>query len=92
MSFVRIIHVICLLVTCMYWSSAHATEVEHSVVIEVVTNGMTADEVEQSIATPIELLMSNLRDVLLISAKYQDNDAEITVKFNQSAAVKAGAS
>jgi len=71
-------------------SIGHAAEVEHSVVIEVVTNDMAADRVEESIATPIELLMSNLTDVLLISAKYQDNKAEITVKFSQQAAIRAG--
>jgi len=70
--------------------TAKASESEHSVVIEVVTNGMTADKVEENIANPIELLMSGLTDVLLISAKYQENEAEITVKFNQKAAEQAG--
>jgi hypothetical protein len=74
----------------LFMSVGHTAEAEHSVVIEVVTNDMTADKVEKSIATPIELLMSNLSNVLLISAKYQDNEAEITVKFNQHAAARAG--
>lgn len=79
-----------LLLSCLLISTGYAAEAEHSVVIEVVTNDMTADKVEESIATPIELLMSNLTDVLLISAKYQDNEAEITIKFNQYAAAKSG--
>ena len=85
-----LINTICLAAVCFYVSVGHAQEAEHSVVIEVVTNHMTADKVEESIANPIEMLMSNLTDVLLISAKYQDNEAEITVKFNESAAAKAG--
>jgi len=87
----RLINTACIVLACLCISSvAYSEDREDSVVIEIVTNNMTADEVEQSIATPIELLMSNLMEVLLISAKYQDNEAEITVKFNQAAAEKEG--
>ncbi len=85
----RLIEVICFAAACLCTFAVQAKE-ENAVVIEVVTNNMTADKVEASIATPIELLMSNLTDVLLISAKYQDNEAEITVKFNDGAADKVG--
>jgi len=59
-----------------------AAEHDSEVVIEISADNMTADKVEARIADPIELLMSNLKDVLLISAKYSDNEAEITVKFD----------
>jgi len=90
MKFGRLINTIYFALLLVYSSVINATESEHSVVIEVITNGMSADKVEESIANPIEILMSNLTDVLLISAKYQENEAEITVKFNQAAAEQAG--
>lgn len=68
---------------------ASAAEADSEVVIEISADNMTADKVEGNIADPIELLMSNLKDVLLISAKYSDNEAEITVKFDPEATQRA---
>mgnify|MGYP000156206270 CR=1 FL=1 len=67
-----------LLMSANVWSGAHDREV----VIEISADNMNAEKVEENIADPIEILMGNLKDVLLISAKYSDNKAEITVKFD----------
>lgn len=73
---------ICGLLLLFNIASVTAAEADSEVVIEISADDMTADKVEANIADPIELLMSNLKDVLLISAKYSDNEAEITVKFD----------
>ena len=74
----RILIVLFLLVSVHAWAGEHDTEV----VIEISADNMSAEMVENNIADPIEILMGNLKDVLLISAKYSDNEAEITIKFD----------
>lgn len=67
---------------CMASAVAWAEDSDSEVIIEISSDNMSAEKVEQTITDPIEVLMGNLEDVLLISAKYSDNEAEITVKFD----------
>ena len=85
MKSIRFNTVVTVLVLLFAMSGGWAAEHESEVVIEISADNMTADKVEKNIADPIELLMSNLKDVLLISAKYSDNEAEISVKFDPQA-------
>jgi hypothetical protein len=85
MKSIRLSVPITVLVLLLMTTCGFAAEHESEVVIEISADNMTADKVEKNIADPIELLMSNLQDVLLISAKYSNNEAEITVKFDPEA-------
>lgn len=67
-------------------SGLWAKDSDSEVVIEIFADNMSAENVEKNIADPIEVLMGDLEDVLLISAKYGDNEAEITVKFDPETA------
>ena len=85
MKSIRLSAVMAGLVLLMATACGLAAEPESEIVIEISADNMTADKVEKNIADPIEFLMSNLKDVLLISAKYSDNKAEISVKFDPEA-------
>jgi len=81
MKSIRLRGALTLILLCLMSTLGIAAEPRHSVVIEIIAKSMTADHVEKKIADPIEELMGSLEGVLLISAKYSDNKAEITVKF-----------
>ena len=86
----RLVSTVLMAMFCLCTSVIYADDLENAVVIEVVTNQMSADDVEKSIATPIESLISQLQNVALISVKYQENEADITVEFEPEASKKMG--
>ncbi|PID45531.1 MAG: hypothetical protein CSB47_08405 [Proteobacteria bacterium] len=82
MKSIRLRNIVAALVMGMAGASVWAQDSGSDVIIEIVADDLSAEKVETNIAEPIEVLMGGLDDVLLVSAKYSDNKAEITVTFD----------
>lgn len=76
-------NVIFTVLVCLFCTASWAAPKESSVIVEIDTEELTLDRVENVIADPIEVLLGSLEGVLHVSAKYSTNKATIDVRFSE---------